>query len=240
MTILTDQKKIQNIIQKYKLDQMLPKNLILQGELVVFNKDEIILTANEPINYFYFFLFGKLKLFRIYENGKTFLVQFYSEFDSLGDVELVNPQPASCSVTAVATSYLMRIPLEMMQREALEHIPFLKYLSRSLADKLLVADMHHSTNLMYPVVNRLSSYIRAHAMNSKRLTLLDSLTDISEYLGTTYRQLHRAFDDLEEKGIIKRKGRTLEIIDTEALSAIAGSIYEIDHYIKQNAKPVAK
>lgn len=240
MKIITDQKKIQSTIQKYKVDQMLPLDMIQQGELVVYNKDETILTANEPIHYFYFFLMGKLKLFRIYENGKTFLVQFYSEFDSLGDVELVNPQPASCSVTAVATSYLMRFPIEMMQREALEHIPFLKYLSRSLADKLLVADMHHSTNLMYPVVNRLSSYIRAHAMDSKKLTLKDSLTDISEYLGTTYRQLHRAFDELVEKGVISRQGKTLEIMDNEALSVIAGSIYEIDHYIKQNSKKANK
>ncbi|MDW7662112.1 MAG: helix-turn-helix domain-containing protein, partial [Bacillota bacterium] len=59
------------------------------------------------------------------------------------------------------------------------------------------------------------------------LELLDSFQEISEFIGTTYRQLHRAFQQLEDQGIIVKTHRTIHVSDPEALTKLAGHIYNI-------------
>jgi hypothetical protein len=48
---------------------------------------------------------------------------------------------------------------------------------------------------------------------------------VSEYIGTTYRQLHRAFQQLIEDEIILRSNKRIKIIDADRLSELAGTIY---------------
>ena len=59
------------------------------------------------------------------------------------------------------------------------------------------------------------------------MILSETLVEISEFIGTTYRQLHRAFIQLEEEGIIKRVGKGIAILDVVALENLAGQIYHM-------------
>lgn len=226
MQIEVNKKYLEKLISKNKIDKILPREVLSSIELCKFSRDEEIIVANSEMSYFYFFIKGKLRLFQIHENGKAFLVQFYSYFDSIGDLELISQVKASCSVSAVVPSELIRIPMELLKRYALDYPPFLRYVSQSLATKLLIADRHHSSNLLYPVKNRLASYLRAHEIRANEIVLKDSLQDISEYLGTTYRQLHRAFKQLEEEAILMRIKKSVIILNIDKLEALAGSIYE--------------
>ena len=226
MQIDENLKYLNLLIQKNKINEILPSEVLKSIELCKFSRDEEIIVANSEMSYFYFFVKGKLKVFQIHENGKAFLIQFYSYFDSIGDVELVNDMKASCSVSAVIPSELIRIPMELLRSHAVDYPPFLRYISKSLATKLLIADRHHSSNLLYPVKNRLASYLRAHEIRVNEIVIKDSLQDISEYLGTTYRQLHRAFKQLEKEEILKKNKKSIIILNIEKLQNLAGSIYE--------------
>lgn len=226
MQIDENSKYLNLLIQKNKINEILPSEVLKAIELCKFSRDEEIIVANSEMSYFYFFVKGKLKVFQIHENGKAFLIQFYSYFDSIGDVELVNDLKASCSVSAVIPSELIRIPMEILRSHAFDYPPFLRYISKSLATKLLIADRHHSSNLLYPVKNRLASYLRAHEIRVNEIVIKDSLQDISEYLGTTYRQLHRAFKQLENEGILIKTKKSIIILNIVKLKNLAGSIYE--------------
>ncbi len=225
MQIINDPKRLKKYITQNNLETILPKIVFESCELTHFARDEAILIANEPMLYFYFFVSGKLKVFQIHDNGKAFLIQFYSLFDSLGEVELLNAMNASCSVDAVKPSELIRIPMSVLRQHAIDYPPFLQYIARSLSTKLLVADRHHASNLLYPVKNRLASYLRAHENENHDVLLKDSLQDVSEYIGTTYRQLHRAFQQLESDGVIERAHKKIVIKRVEKLESIAGNIY---------------
>ncbi len=225
MQILNEPQKLKRYISAYKIDLILPETVLQSCELCQYTRDEAVLVANTPMHYFYFFVTGKLKVFQIHENGKAFLIQFYSEFDSLGEVELMNELDASCSVNAVSSSELIRIPMDVLKMHAIDYAPFLRYIIRSLASKLLVADRHHASNLLYPVKNRLASYIKAHENENCEVIIKESLQDVSEFIGTTYRQLHRAFRQLELEQIIQRKNKRIIILDEAYLSKIAGDIY---------------
>lgn len=226
MQITENKKYLELLIMKNKIDEILPFEVLESAELCRYSRDEDILVVNSDMPYFYFFVTGKLKVFQIHENGKAFLIQFYSSFDSLGEIELVNNVKASCSVSAVLPSELIRIPIEVLRQRAIDYPPFLWYVSKSLATKLLYADRHHSLNLLYPVKNRLASYLMAHEIKSDEIVLKDSLQDVSEFIGTTYRQLHRAFQQLEKNQVLKKTKKSISVLDLNKLELLAGSIYE--------------
>lgn len=225
MQILNEPSTLAAYINRHGLIDILPEAVLEVCELCRYGRDESVLVAGTEMEYFYFFIKGKLKVFQIHDNGKAFLIQFYSMFDSLGEVELLVDMETSCSVTAVEISDLIRIPMATMRKHVMDYPAFLEYSARSLATKLIIADRHHASNLLYPVKNRLASYLMAHAVNSESVKLKESLSDVSEYIGTTYRQLHRAFSQLMAEKIIEREGKLIKILDSKKLSKLAGTIY---------------
>ncbi len=225
MHVINEPKRLKKYIAQNNLEAILPVEVLESCQLTRFARDEAVLIANAPMAYFYFFVSGKLKVFQVHDNGKAFLIQFYSTFDSLGEVELLSAIDASCSVDAVQPSELIRIPMTILRQHAINYPPFLQYVARSLATKLLVADRHHASNLLYPVKNRLASYLRAHENENHEVFLKESLQDLSEYIGTTYRQLHRAFQQLEVEHVISRTHKKIAICDADKLERIAGNIY---------------
>ena len=226
MRNLQDKDLLVSLIKDHGLMTILPEDVLASCEICVFERNEPILIANQILEYFYFFVKGKLKIFQIYENGKAYLIQFYRNFDSLGEVELNTDALTSCSVQAIETSLLIRIPMDILKKYAYEYPPFLRYMASSLASKLMVADRHHASNLLYPVKNRLASYLRAHMNEKCEILLEDSLLDLSDFLGTTYRQLHRALKQLEEEKVVIRYKKHFKVMNMEELNALGGKIYE--------------
>lgn len=226
MKSISEPARLNYYIKKHQLDRLLPKEVMPFVELLVYQQGEHLLTANSELNHFFFLVKGRLKLYQVHENGRALLIQFYSKFDSLGEVEFMNGVLGTCSVSAVKESELIRIPFDALRQYAEDHPPFLKYIVRSLSNKLVLSERHHSYNLLYPVKYRLASYLKAYGNEKGEIVLSNSLQEVSEFIGTTYRQLHRAFDALESEGIVTRQGKRIYVIDAAALEQLAGHIYE--------------
>jgi CRP-like cAMP-binding protein len=227
MRLLNLPKEIEALIEKHQLVEILSPILLDALELCEYEGDEVILEAQEQLSHYFFFIQGKLKVYQRQANGRNLLIQFYTKFDSLGDVELTQDLPVTCTVEAVEKSRLLRLDAALLRRHAMTHVPFLNFVIRSLSSKMRSADENHAFNLLNPVKNRLASYILWHKGNSLTIDFNDSLQDISEFIGTTYRQLHRAFLQLEEDRVISRNGKTIEVMNINALESLAGQIYHI-------------
>jgi len=80
-------------------------------------------------------------------------------------------------------------------------------------------------NLLYPVENRLASYMMATRRNGNRVQFDETLTEIAELLGTSYRHLLRTINNLINKGILKKCKFGYEVIDEEMLSNLATDLY---------------
>ncbi|MBF4695416.1 Crp/Fnr family transcriptional regulator [Fusibacter ferrireducens] len=228
MRMIKHPQKITAYLERLEISSMLDETIIKSLELCEYERDEIVLNADDPLEYYYFFLEGKLKVFQQQRNGRNLLIQFYTKFDTLGDVELIENLNVICVVSAVEKSYLFRVEASIMKRFVENNIPYLKYIIRGLGKKLRYANENDAYNLMNPVKNRLASYILWHHDSaSNEVVLKETLMEISEFIGTTYRQLHRAFIQLEASGIIERKGKGILILDAEALKNLAGQIYHM-------------
>lgn len=101
----------------------------------------------------------------------------------------------------------------------------------SLALKLLemnaqrMADTENQTRflMMEKVETRLASYLTALSNENEKDTveIHMKMKDLSAYLGTTPETLSRKLHLLEEKNIIRRKGKKIEIMDREKLREMA-------------------
>ena len=226
---ISDQ-RIAKIVASHGLDQILSEAILKEIELVEYKAGEGVIIEGTQMQYYYFFIEGRLKIYQTYENGKSFLIQFYTKMDSLGEVEIMENAEAFCSIDAVVDALLLRIPLSDMKNLMRTHLPFAQYIAKSLSRKLTSANHNQAFNLLYPVKNRLASYLIWHCEDFKTVAYVDNNQEISAFLGTSYRQFCRAINALENEGYIEKDGKQIHIKKYDDLRRLAGHIYVEGQY----------
>lgn len=211
---------IDGYILKYKINDIVTENMRPFMELMFFSKGEHIYKENERLDYLYFFVDGKAKVYLTLSNGKSLLLCFYHEFMLLGDMEIATSELISTNVQVVEDTYCIGIPTEKVKLYLLNDVKFLRYMSNSLGKKLNRCSKNSSINLLYPLENRLASYILAMGEN-----IDENLTEISELLGTSYRHLLRTINIMCQKHLIERKDKGFKIINMKTLIKLASDLY---------------
>lgn len=200
-------------------------------KLLKFNKHEYLSREGEDLEFLLFFIHGKSKVFKTLPNGRNLLLAFYSPFRVIGDVEIVKKQVATGTIQALSTCYCLAIPMETARLELTEDKKFLKFTCESLAEKLSAVSMNSSINLLYPLENRLASYINESLIYDKKEECLyidfdENLMNIAELLGSSYRHLLRTFNSLCKKGVLKKEEGRYKVINKELLTELAGDLYQ--------------
>lgn len=230
MIKINDVKLLNKYIIKHDIDKIFTKNIIPSMELFLFKKNEYICRDGEPLDYFLFFVEGKAKVYTTLSNGKSLLLCFYQDFQVLGDLEIINLQTASSNVQIIEDTYCIGISLEYVRANLLNDCKFLRFVCSCLGEKLSDLSKNSSINLLYPLENRLASYIlaageRTDNNGKKIIQLNENLTEISELLGTSYRHLLRTLNILCFKGIMRKKSGSYEVIDEANLIKLAADLY---------------
>lgn len=93
-----------------------------------------------------------------------------------------------------------------------------------------------SINLLYPLENRLASYIlatgeRVNNNEERIIKFNENLTEIGELLGTSYRHLLRTLNNLSCKGAIRKKSNYFQVLDEKILKSLQ-QIY-INNYFEK-------
>lgn len=174
-----------------------------------------------------FFVEGKAKVYKTLKNGKLLLLDFYKELDTLGDLELITNDLASCNVEAIEKCICIGIPIKVLKNIYYNDTNLLNFLCISLGKKLKKSSKNASINLMYPLENRVARYIISinTNLNSKMIKFDETLTEISELLGTSYRHLLRTLNRLCNNNILKKEEDYYIIIDYKKLEELAAEIY---------------
>ncbi|WP_341876690.1 transcriptional regulator YeiL [Defluviitalea saccharophila] len=230
MKAINDVYKRNRYIEKYKINQLFSEDMSPFMELFLFKSGEFICKENEEISYVFFFVEGKAKVYITLSNGKSLLLCFYQNFTILGDVELVEKKNASTNVQAIEDVYCIGISLERARGYLLNDPKFLRTICNSLGGKLVRCSNNSSINLLYPLKNRLASYILVAGKpidqkENRGIEFYGNLTEIAELLGTSYRHLLRTLNELTEMRVLKKKNSSYEVIDLEQLRKLAGDLY---------------
>lgn len=218
-------------INKYNLNEIFTEDMTEYMELMVFEKNEYLCKENEKIEYLYFFVKGKAKVYVSLKNGKSLLICFYYPLMVLGDLELVNFEEATTNIQVIEESYCIALSFNKVRDKLLEDAKFLRYACESIADKLRRSSNNNSINLLYPLENRLASYIlvteeQDNNSEGNILKFNGNLTEIAELLGTSYRHLLRTLNTLIQKGAIKKVKSYYEIINENILEQLSADLYK--------------
>ncbi|GAA0178487.1 transcriptional regulator YeiL [Clostridium sediminicola] len=226
MKILKDDKLLNNYIIQYSIDKIVPEIALKKAELYYFEKGDFICRDGAKILNFYFLVCGNAKVYILLENGKSFLLKFYEPFNNFGDLEILEKEYYNTNVEVLTDTFCVGIPTDIIRKYCINDPTFLKYLCTNLSNKLNNLSYVSSINILYPLENRLASYLTHISAGERAFTLTSSFSDIAELLGTSYRHLSRTLKSLNQKNIIKSNNKKIEIIDNDTLVELAGELYK--------------
>lgn len=221
--------EIDNYIKKYEIEKLFTGNMKKQMNLYLFNKNEYICREEEQLEYMYFLVKGKAKVSKHLENGKSLLISFYTPITIIGDVELIRNNPTDCSVQAIEDTYCIGISFEIVRSVLINDCKFLLNICEYLSNKLTSNSNNSSINLLYPLENRLASYILAFINideHNNKFSFKESYSEISELLGTSYRHLNRTLNKFCSNEILIKSNDGYIIKDFEKLLSLAGDLYK--------------
>ena len=200
-------------------------------KLLKFDKHEYLSREDENLEYLLFFIQGKAKVFKTLPNGRNLLLAFYKPFRIIGDIEIIKSQAATGTIQALSTCYCLAIPMDIARKELTEDSKFLKFTCESLAEKLNAVSVNSSINLLYPLENRLASYINEslnYSSNEKDNSYInfgENLVNLAELLGSSYRHLLRTLKSLCEKKVLEKQDKGYKVINKSLLEELAGDLY---------------
>ncbi|MEG0308563.1 MAG: transcriptional regulator YeiL [Clostridium sp.] len=231
MNSIDDVELMNEYVERYKINHVFTKDMSKHMELFLFKKNEYLCKEDEQIDYLFFLVDGKAKVYVGLKNGKSLLLCFYSPFMMLGDLELINGEKATTSTQVIEETYCIGMRLDKVRDELINDSKFLRFICDSLGSKLERSSKNGSINLLYPLENRLASYIMATKEEVNRSTekiwiFDENLTEISELLGTSYRHLLRTLNKWVTSGVIKKSGHFYEIIDEKLIKNLAIDLYK--------------
>lgn len=171
-----------------------------------------------PVQELFFVLRGQAKVFLPSENGDNLILCLYDGFGVLDDMELFL-EDGVCHVSCRAISRVEGIALPLAENRAalLGSNAFLRATCVSFAGSLR-RGRNHFSNLLYPLEERVCSYI---AVMERAGRWQDNLSQVAELLGVSYRHLTRTLQGLCEQGVLRKDGHTYWVEDRAALAARA-------------------
>ena len=225
MRRILDNNRLNYYIEKHNIQNIFDKDILKYAQLHFYKKEEYILESESKLEYYYLLVDGKIKVFYPFENGKSMLLKFYKDFNTIGDLELLKDIPILCNIAAVQDTYLIAMPADILRKKYFDNTKFLRHLVDSLSEKLYATINNSSYNFVYPLINRLSSYLVENITDENYIILNSSYLEIAQFLGTTYRHLNRNFKEMESKSIIKCDGKTIYILDEDRLRELSKNLY---------------
>lgn len=225
MKRILDSNLLNKYIKKYNIENIFDIEILKYAQLHFYEVGECILESQDDLEYYYLLVHGKIKIYYPFENGKSMLLKFYEAPNSIGDLELLKDLPILCNVDVVEEAFLIGIPSNILREKYFDNIKFLRHLVDSLSEKFYGTINNSSYNFVYPLINRLASYLVEHLTNEDCIILNSSYIEIAQFLGTTYRHLNRTFKEMELKSIIKCEDKRIYILDLKKLKELAKNIY---------------
>lgn len=223
MRIVKDRNLTEFYIKRNSLNEIFSMKVIDTCQLWNFEKNEFILREGSQLNNYYYLVEGEIQTSYTMENGKTMPLKIYKDFQPIGDIELIKKYPVLANVEAIENSYFIVFPITIIREEYENNIKFVKHFSEILSDKIYSVIKNSSHNYIYPLENRLASFIIQEAKND--LVEIKSFKLVAQALGTSYRHLHRVFKELENEKLIESEKKSIKILDKNRLEEKVKALY---------------
>jgi CRP/FNR family putative post-exponential-phase nitrogen-starvation transcriptional regulator len=205
-------------LSEYGLENIDPDGLLVRS----YAKGEFLCEQGFPMDQLLIVTAGRVKVCSMAANGKTLLYCFHDPGRILGEVEFMTNDFASSSVCAVTEAQCIAIPHECYRDFLMSNVVFLKRISHSMAEIITETSKNGASNILYPFETRLCAYISTNHENG---IFSQKLTELAEYLGTSYRHLLRTLDSLCVRSILEKTAQGYVIRDESKLRGIGNNFF---------------
>lgn len=219
--ITKNRENIIGYLNDYPVNRLFSFDIMPFIELHTYIKGEYICKETEPQTHLYFLISGNVKIFMTLKNGKINIVELLSGSGIIGELEMLKVQSETQAVQAISNVVCFALPLDCCRNLILNDAYFLRELCIILGKKMRKNSSIFTVNQSYPLENRLASYILLIANDG---VFDQRLTEVSEYIGTSYRHLLRTMSRFCEKNILERKKYGYIIVDEEKLRRLSSEI----------------
>ena len=201
--------EIKYYIDKYKLGDILPPEIMTYISIKTYKKNSLILEADKTIENLYFLLEGKIEVNSILEKGKHIIIDELFPFSVFGDIEYVaGIYDTLQNLISKEQTKVLSVPFSVLDSKLSNNVHFWKKMAIESADKLI------RTN--YSVLKRLNNKLEDIIVdllieNNNEFTFL-SLDAFSKTLNVSYRNLNRVLKKLTEDNIIIKEKNKIKLI----------------------------
>ena len=186
----------------------IPQYLTEDALLYEYQTGEFITREMDDLNYLYVILNGTAKILATQDNGKQIILQFLHAEDLIGELTIIKVEETVKSIVAMTEVTCLAIPIETVEKELLPNPDFLYYLAQYIGKKLLFRVEHFKEQQTQELKIRLAKLMLEISPND---CYCQKHTEISEYLGVSYRHFMHTFKFFKDKGYIKKEGKEYSI-----------------------------
>jgi len=232
MKEIKDREQLFRFLHDYQIESIFNEQLLPHLSLYSFDQGELICSQGEPSQYLYVLVKGKLKVYTTSAEGKKLIVSFKTPLEIIGDVEYVQGIDLINTVEAVSPVLMIGVHHKWLKKYGKDYLPLLQFLLDIITQKFTIKSNAMSFNILYPVEVRLASYLLSVSFDESDAKFNGqvntvSLTDVANFIGTSYRHLNRVILQFCNEGLIERQKGFVIVKDREGLKALAGhNIYE--------------
>ncbi len=190
-----------------------------------YKKKSIIFYEGDYPNSIFFLNSGKVKTFKMNDDGKEFITGLFKQGDFIGYIPILenSNHPDTCMV--MEDSDIMIIPrtdfLDLVHRNRDVANKFIKMLSANIMEKeeqlLNLAYNTVRKRVATALVNLLNTY---KAEDQSEFSMPISRDDLASMVGTTTESVIRTLSEFKDENLISIKGRNISVLQPEKLSKI--------------------
>jgi len=179
-------------------------------------KKQVVYYEGDNVSGLYLVMNGKVKTFKLSEDGRELLTGMYGSEDYFGITSLLLNAPYAETAEALEDSTVCMLPKDLMD-DLLNRYPdvarqFIQLISNNLQDKeeqLLQLAYHSVRKRMAEVLARLCK----QEVQDAEMILRVSRDNLAAMAGMATETVSRILSDFKDEGIIERKGSQIIVLD---------------------------
>lgn len=187
---------------------------------LTYDRGETLFQPGDVSNRLYIVHKGRVKIYRLSENGKEQLVRVLEPGDFTGELTLFNETTVDTYAEALEKTQLCVMEGVDFQQFLLTYPAISLKVLNEISRRLQQSEEQSAQIALEKVETRLALYLArlVEEQKSTSITLPMSQKDVASYLGTTPETINRKLNELVDKGMIQvGKSRKIVITDFDKL-----------------------
>ncbi len=192
------------------------------GKSKFFEKDSTILMEHESGTALFVIVRGKVKVYRVSDDGREVILSIMSESDFFGEMAILDGLTRSANVTAIEDSEIFIIQRSEFLNLLIKHPEVSIALLQELTKRLRAADMKIKSLSLKDAEGKVATVILQLADDIGKIRQgvveIDKLPyqhDLANMAGTSRETISRSLHTFAKKGWIEMDGNKLRILNYE-------------------------